>query len=393
MVQTPAPVVALALALLATAMLAMCGAASAAGYPDCTWSPDTPTVIGGQTLTVTITCTGDPGDQYALRITDAPRGLTASVAPAAAPNTFALQLTAPADASTDYATVGLTVDGGAYPTDIQVSVNVQRIPKPGCEVESPLPGPAGSSQVIFVRCETTGRDGEAPKLEIVEQPKHGALGPTDYDLGWTYTPNRGFVGADHFTFLVRNSFGVSPLLAVAIRVRKPTRYERDAEYVSRVCANPPKGTSCRAGRGRRTTGGVGTGKVSHRHWPAITGVFLTFPNGGGGRLNGAERADELLGHHASDTIFGGAGRDIIWGDWDPVSNNRTQSDSLNGGGGSDFIYTSHGHNIVTGGPGKDFIWAFYGHGTIDCGPGIDTVRLSGRKSAYKLHGCERRGTF
>ena len=84
---------------------------------------------------------------------------------------------------------------------------------------------------------------------------------------------------------------------------------------------------------------------------------------------------------------------MIWGDWDPENNNGRQRDSLNGGAGKDFIYTSHGHNRVTGGNGNDFIWAFYGHGVVDCGPGIDKVRLSGRKSAYKLRSCERRGKF
>ena len=78
-------------------------------------------------------------------------------------------------------------------------------------------------------------------------------------------------------------------------------------------------------------GGAGVGKVSHRHWPAITGVFLTFPGFGGGRLVGAERADELLGHHRSDWISGGGSRDVIWGDWDPVGNSTRQRDRLSGG--------------------------------------------------------------
>ena len=225
-------------------------------------------------------------------------------------------------------------------------------------------------------------------------PKHGRLRPVgDGPAGWTYTAKRGFVGADRFTFRARSSSGASSVHAVRMRVRKPNKRERDAEYLSRVCRPASRRTSCRAGRGRRTIGGPGTGKVSHRRWPRITGVYLTFPSFGGGRLAGGERADELLGHHGSDTIFGGPGSDVIWGDWDPDNNNTFQRDSLNGGPGTDFIYTSHGRNRVTGGPGNDFIWAFYGRGTIDCGPGIDTVRLRKRQSAYKLRGCERRGKF
>lgn len=171
----------------------------------------------------------------------------------------------------------------------------------------------------------------------------------------------------------------------------PTR--RDDEYRARVCRTVPERTSCRAGRGRRTAGGDGTGKVSHRHWPAITGVYLTFPGFGGGRLRGAERADELLGHHRSDWISGRGSRDVIWGDWDPVGNSTRQRDRLSGGAGSDFIYTSHGHNTVHGGTGNDYIWASQGRGTIDCGPGIDTVRVRKHGSRYRLRSCERRGKF
>jgi len=171
----------------------------------------------------------------------------------------------------------------------------------------------------------------------------------------------------------------------------PTR--RDEEYRARVCRKAPDRTSCRAGRGRRTPGGVDAGKVSHRHWPAITGVYLTFPASGGGRLRGAERADELLGHHGSDWISGHGGRDVIWGDWDPVGNSTRQRDRLSGGPGSDFIYTSHGRNTVRAGTGDDFVWASQGYGTIDCGPGIDTVRVRNHGSRYLLRGCELRGRF
>lgn len=182
-----------------------------------------------------------------------------------------------------------------------------------------------------------------------------------------------------------------PFFAPAPAGARPTR--RDDEYRARVCRHAPDRTSCRAGRGRRTPGGAGVGKVSHRNWPRITGVFLTFPSFGGGRLRGAERTDELLGHHRSDWISGRGGSDVIWGDWEAAGNTTRQRDRLSGGAGSDFIYTSHGHNTVHGGRGDDFIWASQGRGTIDCGPGIDTVRVRKHGSRYRLHRCERRGRF
>ena len=58
----------------------------------------------------------------------------------------------------------------------------------------------------------------------------------------------------------------------------------------------------------------------------------------------------------------------MWGDWDPRNNNTTQHDTLRGGAGNDWLYSSHGQNALFGGPGTDHIWAYYGHGLIDCGP-------------------------
>ncbi len=292
------------LGLTALAALALGGSAAAAVSPSCTWSPSPVTVSAGASVMVTITCSGVPGGRYTVRVTDAPSALAGGVTPGRAPNTFRLQLTAPAGARAAHVGVGLIIDGGASPAELTIPVTIRHLP-----------------------------------------------------------------------------------------TRRSTRRERDAEYRGRVCSGAPGRTSCRAGRGRRTIGGPGTGKVSHRNWPAITGVYLTFPGAGGGRLVGGELNDELLGHHGSDTIFGGPGSDVIWGDWDPVGNTSTQRDVLNGGNGTDFIYTSHGRNRVTGGAGNDFIWAFYGRGTIDCGPGIDKVRLRARRSAYRLRSCELRGRF
>ncbi|MBI5105352.1 MAG: hypothetical protein HZB46_10310, partial [Solirubrobacterales bacterium] len=333
---------------------------------------------------------------YVLKLVDS-AGLGVEVTPGSLPGSYAVKLTAPATAEEDYGSVGLTLEGGPFPVTVSIPVSVIPPPLPECYAPRGVEIPAGTTAQIYVECETRGDGGDGrdatPVVEVVEGPKHGKLGKPRRGEGWSYTPDRGFTGTDTIRIKAHNDYGALPVLTISIRVRKPTRYELDAAYVQRVCAEAPPETSCRAGRGRRTLGGAGTGKVSHRNWPAITGVYLSYYDQGGGRIEGAERNDELLGHHGSDTIFGGAGSDVLWGDWDPEDNNGTQRDTLNGGAGSDFIYTSHGRNTVSGGAGNDFIWAFYGHGTIDCGPGNDKVRLSGRRSAYRLRSCERRGTF
>ena len=157
-------------------------------------------------------------------------------------------------------------------------------------------------------------------------------------------------------------------------------YEADA-----ACGPTHSGETCSAGAGRKTSGGGE--KVSHKGWPAITGIFWQIQGTHDGAQTGTALDDELLGHHGSDTVYGGDGKDVIWGDWDPRNNNGGQKDTLVGGPGDDFIYPSHGNTKVDAGDGNDYIWAFYGKGTIDCGPGNDRVRVRLNK-AFKLKNCE-----
>jgi hypothetical protein len=145
---------------------------------------------------------------------------------------------------------------------------------------------------------------------------------------------------------------------------------------------------CGPGNGRRTRGGGN--KVSHLGWPAVTGIlWIVRPEASVGQTdNGTELNDELLGLHGNDTLSGGPGHDILWGDQLPVGNNTWQHDVLDGGAGNDWIYSSHGRNDIKGGSGNDHIWGHFGHGTIDCGPGWDVVHTK-RHSTYKLRNCER----
>jgi len=155
------------------------------------------------------------------------------------------------------------------------------------------------------------------------------------------------------------------------------------------CAAAKAGSQCGPGNGRRTPGGGD--KVSHRGWPAITGVLWKVLSGSH-RLTGGPLNDELLGRHGNDVIRGGPGSDVIWGDWDPKGNTRRQRDVLDGGRGNDFIYSSHGYNRIRGGAGNDYIWAYYGRGTIDCGSGYDTLRIR-LVNDYRVRNCERVRNF
>jgi len=153
------------------------------------------------------------------------------------------------------------------------------------------------------------------------------------------------------------------------------------------CASMAPSVQCGPGNGRQTVGGGE--KVPHTGWPRITGVLAKVLDSSSRTLVGGADNDELLGHHGSDTIVGGDGKDVLWGDWDPSNNNTRQRDVLNGGAGDDFIYPSHGTTRVAAGAGNDHIWAFYGKGTIDCGAGTADVAHIRENGAFKTRNCER----
>ena len=147
------------------------------------------------------------------------------------------------------------------------------------------------------------------------------------------------------------------------------------------------GVKCVLGRGRRTGGGGG--KASHAGWPAITGIRWTVNKGTTGRTDtGTTKNDEQLGSHGGDTISGDTGNDVLWGDSSPTGNDEWQHDTLNGGDGKDWIYSSHGHNAIDGGAGDDHIFVHFGRGTVDCGSGYDIVKKT-LHPKYTFKHCEK----
>jgi hypothetical protein len=98
--------------------------------------------------------------------------------------------------------------------------------------------------------------------------------------------------------------------------------------------------------------------------------------------------NRLLGGHGDDTIHASPFGDVLWGDYKPSAQTTHQTDHLYGGDGPDFIYPSHGKNVIDAGAGNDVIHALYGHGTIDCGPGRDAVYVPRPRSHYTYKHCE-----
>jgi hypothetical protein len=119
------------------------------------------------------------------------------------------------------------------------------------------------------------------------------------------------------------------------------------------------------------------------------------PNGcprGGVVVPAGERHNMLLGGHGDDVIHAGPWGDVIWGDYKcpcdgDTAQSTTQVDHLYGGPGKDFIFTSHGHNIVDGGGGPDVIHAHFGSGSITCGNEAVLYISNSARRRYALHDC------
>jgi Ca2+-binding RTX toxin-like protein len=151
-----------------------------------------------------------------------------------------------------------------------------------------------------------------------------------------------------------------------------------------LCANTPPKVRCQPGDGYRTPRGA---KATHAGWPRITGILWKVLDTLGRQKAGGRANDQLLGHHGSDGLAGGAGDDVLWGDWSPKAGTTAQQDVLRGGAGADWIYAGRGTTLVAAGPGDDHVSAPYGRGVIDCGPGDDTVRVR-PGGTFRLRGCE-----
>jgi len=131
--------------------------------------------------------------------------------------------------------------------------------------------------------------------------------------------------------------------------------------------------------------------ADHDMWPRIDiDNVQRSDKVGSTNLTGSGQNDELMGHHTSDVLKGLAGSDVLWGDYDPNGQPASQVDRIFGGPGSDFIYGSHGKNVIKAGAGNDAISVHYGRGRVDCGPGRDIYHVArSRKHRYKFRNCEK----
>lgn len=138
--------------------------------------------------------------------------------------------------------------------------------------------------------------------------------------------------------------------------------------------------------------GVAAANASHAGWPRIDGDLKMHKRDQSRPMRATRMHlhNELLGGHGDDTITGGHTGDVIWGDYKPSGQPTDQVDRLDGGGGRDFIYASHGLNFIDTGPGSDVVHAHFGHGRITCHSAKTVVFISHRsRPHYRLRGCRR----
>jgi hypothetical protein len=141
--------------------------------------------------------------------------------------------------------------------------------------------------------------------------------------------------------------------------------------------------------GAGACGGLASANTSHAGWPKINGSLIIHRDDEATPMRGTRgKHNELLGGHGDDTITAADVGDVLWGDYKPSGQPETQVDTIKGGAGKDFIYASHGRNVISSGGGPDHIHAHFGRGSITCTSRKSTVFLSHRsQKRYKLHGC------
>ena len=100
----------------------------------------------------------------------------------------------------------------------------------------------------------------------------------------------------------------------------------------------------------------------------------------GGRAEGTDLNDNLLGSYGSDTIIGLGGNDIIWANRKPDGTSHG-TDRVDAGAGDDIVYGASrgGTTYIDGGDGNDYLQGGGAVATnfITGGAGADTIRLTG----------------
>ncbi len=151
---------------------------------------------------------------------------------------------------------------------------------------------------------------------------------------------------------------------------------------------------CPGGRGRRSSRTAArAASTSEAGWPAKE--CLKMDRGAAGRehtLVGLDGVHNwLLGGYGNDTIVGGDRGDVIWGDYHPSGEPRSQTVTIYAGNGRNVIYANDTHNYVW--TGTDPHTIVHAHvsgisGVIHCqSPGVVVYLSTVSERHFSLDGC------
>jgi hypothetical protein len=133
--------------------------------------------------------------------------------------------------------------------------------------------------------------------------------------------------------------------------------------------------------------------TSHAGWPPDQHLVMDHgPAGRSNTLTGRTGVHNyLLGGYGNDTIYGGSGGDVIWGDYHPSGWPATQTAVIHAGNGKNFIYSNDTVNYVwTGTNPGTVVHAHEGAGVIHCeNPAIVVYTSHHALPHYRLDHCRR----
>jgi subtilisin-like proprotein convertase family protein len=215
---------------------------------------------------------------------------------------------------------------------------------------------------------TSDPDNDSLGFDLVTPPVHGTAFVSS-DGRFVYTPHRGYVGVDRFTYRVDDGQDVDEgVVRITItEVRLPQA----------ICAGHPA-TIVGTAEADRLTGTPGRDVIVSRGGrDSIAG------RGGDDTICAGPGADVVQGGRGADTIDGGAARDTLLGGFghDTLTGHRGR-DTLNGGSGNDVLRGTGGSDTLLGRGGDDHL-----HG----GAWIDNC--VGGAGSDRATSCERRLTI
>jgi hypothetical protein len=215
----------------------------------------------------------------------------------------------------------------------------------------------------------TDADNDPLTYTVVGQPAHGALSGSAPNLA--YTPNKGYIGADSFTFKASDGKAESNIATVTIQVGAAPVYLPTITFAGGSClsntaaqgivslnlADPgvPAAQLTLTARSSNqrllpdsalTLGGSGAQRTLTLSGAANRSGRATITlSVGDGHASATLPLQVRIGTSGSDILSGGAGTDLLFG--------LARGDALRGKGGSDLLCGGAGNDILAGGAGAD----------------------------------------